>query len=158
MRYKVAPPARPVSFLRTARGALSPLPDPEADCCRAIRTACDLDDRETARGYLVFMQALGLVAESERGYHRTQAEFEAVDLADGFRRRVFLADAVLDALDAEPRDVDALFAAVADEVPPWERQRHADWAATWRERVRRLAEWAVELELGTSTPDGYTAR
>ncbi|MDS0220907.1 hypothetical protein NDI54_06010 [Haloarcula sp. S1AR25-5A] len=155
MRYKIAPPARSLAFLRTAREAIPLVPDSEADCCRAIQTATDVADRETAREYLVFLQALGLVAESERGYYRTRDDLDRATLAAAFEDSVFGADVLLDALDLEPVDTDIAFEAVRDEIPRWERERHADWEAVWRARVTNLLEWAAIFGLAERPASGY---
>jgi len=155
MRYKVAPPARSLSFLRTAREAIPLVPDSEADCCRAIQTATDVSDRETAREYLVFLHALGLVAENDRGYYRTRAKSDRADLATTFEESVFGVDVLLAALDPEPMDADAAFDALRDEIPRWERERHSDWEAVWRARVTDLLEWAATFGLAEKTADGY---
>ncbi|GCF14817.1 hypothetical protein Harman_27520 [Haloarcula mannanilytica] len=155
MRYKVAPPARPISFLRTAREAIPLVPDSEADCCRSIQTATDVSDRETAREYLVFLQALGLVAESDRGYYRARADIDRAALAAAFEDSVFGVDVLLAALGSEAIDADTAFEAIRDEIPRWERERHVDWEAVWRVRVTNLLEWAVLFELVETTAGGY---
>jgi hypothetical protein len=155
VRYKVAPPARSLAFLRTTREAIPLVPDSEADCCRAIQTTTDVSDRETAQEYLVFLQALGLVAESDRGYYRTRTALDQSDLATAFEDSVFGVDVLLAALDSEPEDTDTAFDAVRDEIPRWERERHTDWDPVWRERVTNLLEWAVLFGLAEKTDDGY---
>jgi hypothetical protein len=149
MRYKVAPPARSLDFLADARGAVPLVPDSEADCCRAIQRATDVPDRETARAYLTFLQALTLVAESERGYHRTRTELAPETLATPFRERVFLVTELLDALERESRTPEAAFSAVRDAIPQWERGRNPNWAADWRAKVEHLLSWAVLFECCT---------
>jgi len=155
MRYKVAPPPRSRSFLETARDAIPLVPDSEADCCRAIQTATDVSNRETAQKYLVFLQALGLVAESDRGYYRTRTDPDQVDLATALEESVFGVDVLVDALNSEPVDTDDAFDVLRAEIPRWERERHADWEAVWRERVVNLLEWAVLFGLAEKTDDGY---
>ncbi|AUG47930.1 hypothetical protein BVU17_10520 [Haloarcula taiwanensis] len=155
MRYKVAPPARSRSFLDTAREAIPLVPDSEADCCRAIQTATDVSDRETAQEYLVFLQALGLVAESERGYYRTRTDPDRAALATAFEEAVFGVDVLLAALDSEGVDADAAFEALRAEIPRWERERHTDWEAVWRERTTSLLDWAVLFGLAERADDDY---
>ncbi|WP_336337112.1 hypothetical protein [Haloarcula brevis] len=155
MRYKVAPPVRSRAFLETVRDAIPLVPDSEADCCRAIQTATDVSDRETAQEYLVFLQALGLVAESQRGYYRTRTDPDRTALGTAFEESVFGADVLIAALGPEPVDADAAFDALRGEVPRWERERHADWEAVWRERTGRLLEWAVLFGLVEKTAAGY---
>ncbi|MDS0259583.1 hypothetical protein NDI56_09280 [Haloarcula sp. S1CR25-12] len=142
-RYKVAPPARSVEFLETARAAIPLVPDSEADCCGAIRRATGVADRETAREYLTFLRALGLVAESDRGYHRTREDLDRDSVAAAYRERVFLVAELLDAVAVRPRSAESAFEAVRDEIPNWERQRDPDWERHWLERVDRLLAWAV---------------
>ena len=156
MRYKVAPPVRSRSFLETAREAIPLVPDSEGDCCRAIQTATDVSDRETAQKYLVLLQALGLVAESERGYYRTRTDPDRADLATAFEESVFGIDRVLEALDNDPQTPASVFDALRDEIPRWERERHADWEAVWRDRTANLLEWAVEFGLATESDGAYT--
>ncbi|NHN65722.1 hypothetical protein G9463_20995 [Haloarcula sp. JP-Z28] len=155
MRYKVAPPARSRSFLETAREAIPLVPDSEGDCCRAIQTATDISDRETAQKYLVLLQALGLVAESERGYYRTRTDPDQSALAAAFEESVFGVDVLVAALDSEPVAAAAAFDALRDEIPRWERERHTDWESVWQERTANLLEWAVVFGLAQKTDDGY---
>ncbi|EMA17215.1 MULTISPECIES: hypothetical protein [Haloarcula] len=155
MRYKVAPPARSHSFLESARDAIPLVPDSEADCCRAIQTATDVSDRETAQKYLVFLQALGLVAESDRGYYRTRTDPDRAALATAFEESVFGVDVLLAVLGSEPVEAAAAFDALREEIPRWERERHTDWEAVWQERTANLLEWAVILGLAEKTDDGY---
>lgn len=151
MRYKVAPPARSLARLETAREAVPLVPDDEADCCRAIRRATGVDDRETARAYLVFMRALGLVTKSERGYHRTREDVSLARLGANFRERVFLVTELLDAVEAGHRTPDAAFEAVRDTIPRWERERDTDWEQRWRAAVADLLGWAALFGLVTVT-------
>ncbi|MFC6864663.1 hypothetical protein ACFQGE_14495 [Halomicroarcula sp. GCM10025817] len=155
MRYKVAPPARSLAVLADARAAIPLVPEPEADCCRAIQQATDCGTRDEARTLLTFLQALDLVAESERGYYRTQRSLDREQAGAAFRQQVFLVAELLGALEDGPLDVEGTFAAVRDEIPPWERNRHADWTAVWRERVANLLEWGVIFDLLTADGEGY---
>ncbi|MBV0924854.1 hypothetical protein KTS45_11660 [Halomicroarcula limicola] len=159
MRYKVAPPTRSLDFLRDARAAIPLVPDDEADCCRAIQRATDVADRETAREYLTFLRALGLVAESERGYHRTRTEPDRSALATAFREHVFAAAELLDALDNDgPLTEAEAFERVRDAVPRWERERQTGWEDVWRTRVGHLLGWAEVFGLATQTSEGYERR
>ena len=149
MRYKVAPPVRSLDFLADARKAVPLVPRGEADCCGAIQRATGVDDREVARTYLTFMRALGLVTQSDRGYHRTRTDVEAETLATAFTERVFLVEELLETFEAGPLTADVAFEAVRDEVPRWERERTPDWEGEWREKVARLLSWAVVFDLLT---------
>lgn len=155
MRYKVAPPARSLDFLRTARNAVPLVPDDEADCCGAIQRATDVSDREQARAYLTFLQALGLVAESARGYHRTRGRLDRDELATAFSEQVFLVTELLDAVEAGADSPAAAFGAVRGEIPRWERERDPEWEQNWRRRVDNLLGWAVVVGSLTSENDRF---
>jgi hypothetical protein len=119
----------------------------------------DLADREDAVEWLTFLRALGLVAETDRGFERRR-DPDRDALAATFCDRVFGAREVLDALSAAdaPLTVDEAFGRVRDDVPDWERNRHADWERTWRDRVRRLLGWAALFGLtGRTTVGGAVA-
>lgn len=154
MRYKVVPPVRDVAFLREVRAALPLVPDSVEDCCARIRDRTGCPSRDEAREYLTFCQALGLAAESDRGYHRTRTDLDDADLAERFRDAVFGAREVLAALDGESRTADEVYAEVREVVPRWERDRHADWEEVWRERIERLLEWGVAFGLVRRSEDG----
>ncbi|WP_277541969.1 hypothetical protein [Haloarcula laminariae] len=143
MRYKVAPPARSLDFLRTARGAIPLVPDGAADCCLAIQRATDVSERERAREYLTFLQALGLVAETDRGYHRTRAEPDRDALATAYREEVFLVAELHEAVEGGADSPATAFEAVRERVPRWERERDPEWERNWRARVDNLLGWAV---------------
>ncbi|PSQ34664.1 hypothetical protein BRD11_03500, partial [Halobacteriales archaeon SW_12_69_24] len=57
----------------------------------------------------------------------------------------------------DPLGAGEVFERVSDRVPQWERHRHEDVADVWRQRVRRLLEWAVVLGLAERAEDGYVA-
>jgi hypothetical protein len=147
MRYKVAPPPRSLSFLAAVRDAVPLVPEAESDCCLAIQRATGVEDRERAREYLTFVRALGLVTESQRGYHRTQDPVEPEHLATPFRQQVFLVAELADALETGPMRPEDAFEAVRDTVPRWERERRSDWERDWQTRVEHLLGWGVEFGL-----------
>lgn len=155
MRVKVVPPVRTVEFLREVQSALPLVPGSVEDCCTRVVSRTDVAARDDAREWLTFARALGLVTESERGYARTREEPARETLAERFSERVHLADDVLAALADDPRDASAVFERVRDDVPEWERARHDDWEAVWRERVERLLDWSVEFGLAERVDGGY---
>ncbi|MFB6183854.1 MAG: hypothetical protein ABEI96_04805 [Haloarculaceae archaeon] len=174
MRYKVVPEPRSLSFLETARRTIPLAPDSVDDCCGRLLAETDVIARDDARDWITFMEALGLVEETDRGYRRFHesdadgsagsdddadgiAEVDADALAVSFRENVFGAREVLDALAAAdgPRTADAVFDDVADVVPDWERNRDPDWKRAWRERVERLLEWGVLFGLVERTDGTY---
>ncbi|MFB6157128.1 MAG: hypothetical protein ABEJ34_04735 [Haloferacaceae archaeon] len=156
MRFKRVPdPPDDPATLGDARRAVPLVPDREADCCARLRDRLDLPDREAGRDWLALLRALRLVERVDGGYRRTREPPD--DAAAAFRDRVYGAREALDALDAGPLDADGAFERVRDAVPAWERDRDPDWEATWRERTRRLLDWAVLLGLAERTEEGYVA-
>lgn len=158
MRYKVVPAVRDRDFLETAQRAVPLVPGTVEDCCLRIVDETAAPARDAAREYLTFLQALELVEETPHGFRRRRVEFGAVDLGDAFERRVFGASELLDAVrDEESLTVDEAFAAVRGRVPDWERDRHTDWEAEWRERTERLLAWSVVFGLATRDGDRFRA-
>lgn len=157
MRYKVVPPVRDVEFCYEAADLLPLVPGSVEDCCARLRDGTDLPSRDLAREMLTFLEALGLVAETERGYHRVRDQPDRAALAQAYRNRVFGVAEVLDALRAAegPLTPDEAFDALREDVPEWERARHPDWEAVWRDRTRRLLDWTVEFGLARATDEGY---
>ncbi|WP_232702581.1 hypothetical protein [Halobacterium wangiae] len=157
MQRKPVPPAPDsLSVLRAVRAAVPLVPKPEDDCCRRVTDRTDVADRGTASSWLVFLAALGAVAEEDTGYARTQTDLDREDLASAFTDGVFLAADCLDALDAtDPRSAEAVFESVRDRVPRWERTKRENWPAFWTERVQRRLDWAVLLGLARETDGGY---
>lgn len=153
MRYKTIPEPRRIEFLFAARDAVPLVPGSVEDCCTRIRDATDVASRDAAREVLTFLQALELVAETGRGFHRTREAPDRSDLADSFRDRVFGVQETLDALADADRGLepDDVFEAVRPAVPTWERARHADWESEWHERVERLLAWAATFGIVDAT-------
>ena len=160
MKYKVVPEPRPLSFLREARLAMPLVPGTEDDCCARLMADAGLASRDVAREWITFMQALGLVTESDGQYYRTRADPDDEALSRAFREHVHPVGTVLAVLDGADRPLDggAVFERVVDSVPRWERSRRTDWADVWRERVERILAWAVTFDLATREADGYRAR
>lgn len=144
MRYKVVPEPRDVSFLRAAHEALPLVPGSVDDCCTRIRNRTDVPSRDAAREWLTFLQALGLAAETERGYHRVREPPGDDELAAAFVENVFLVRELVDRVRRadQPTSTPEAFGIVRDEIPRWERERYADWEREWRDRVRKLLEWS----------------
>ncbi len=157
-RFKPVPPT-PASLdrLYEARSAVPLVPSDSDDCCARVRRGLGLADRDAGRTWLVFLRALSLVDRSDRGYRRTREDVSTDELGRRFRERVVGADDVLAAVEAadEPLSVDAVFERVQETVPAWERRRHEDWRAVWRNRTERLLEWARLLELVERVDGGY---
>jgi hypothetical protein len=160
VQFKVVPPAPDsLEALETARRAVPLVPRSETDCCARVMDRAGVPARDEAKEWLTFMRALGLVAGAERGYHRTREPVERDRLAAAFHERVYGAADLMDALDPEePVTPEEAFERFADSVPNWERRRHADPERVWRERVRRLLDWAVLFGLAGRTERGYVGR
>ena len=157
VRFKIVPPVRSVDFLRDAAETLPLVPGSVEDCCSRIRDGTAVTSRDEAREYLTFLQALGLVAETDRGFHRVRDAPDDEELAEAFRERVFGAREVLGALSDEPRTVEESFDTLRDAIPRWERDRYEDWEAEWHERTERLLGWAETFGLATESDGQYRA-
>lgn len=158
MRYKIVPPVRDRAFLAAAQRAVPLVPGTVEDCCLRIVDETAAPSRDAAREYLTFLQALELVKETSRGFERRQVDVEAVDLGDAFERRVFGARELLDALrESGSLAPEEAFEEMREHVPRWERDRHTDWEAEWRERTERLLAWGREFGLTARDGDRYRA-
>jgi hypothetical protein len=105
------------------------------------------------------MQALGLAAESERGFHRVRGDVTVAELNAAFVENVFGARELVEALRAsdDPLTADEGLGVLREEIPQWERARYPDWEEEWRERIERLLAWATVFGLADSTDGGYRA-
>jgi hypothetical protein len=70
---------------------------------------------------------------------------DRAELAVAYRERVFLVAELLETVENGPATAEAAFGAVREQVPRWERERHADWERQWRTNVEHLLAWAVVL-------------
>jgi hypothetical protein len=159
VKYKVAPEPRSPSFLGEAQATLPLVPSPDQDCCARLMDGTDVADREDAEEWITFLQALELVAETDRGYQQLDVDPDEADLAAAFRERVFGVEEVLAALEsAGPATAEAVFEEVRAIVPQWERNRVPDWETKWTGRVERLLEWAVRFDLVERVDGAYRLR
>ncbi|NIC00121.1 hypothetical protein [Halobacterium sp. R2-5] len=156
MQRKPVPPA-PDSLdrVREVRDAVPLVPESEDDCCRRLVERAGAHDRGAASAWLVFLAALGAVEETDLGYGRVRDDLDRDDLADRFRENVFLAADALDALGDDTQTSEAVFEAVSERVPRWERTKRQDWEGFWTERVERRLDWAVLLGLAERADGGY---
>lgn len=147
--------AEAATLLADAQRAVPLVPGSETDCCERLRSRLGLADRGSARTWLTFLRALGLVRETEQGFVRSDREPTPEAVRQAFRERVFGADDLLALLEAEgPLTAAEAFDRFADRVPAWERENHPDWRAVWRERVERILAWAVLLGWAERTGEG----
>jgi hypothetical protein len=160
VRYKIVPEPVDPDLLEAVRGAVPLVPGSVEDCCTRIRDRTALPSREEAREWLTFCQALGLVAETDRGYYRIRDDPDPATLRERFRESVFGAREIHEALVAagEPLDAAAVFESVRGAVPRWERDRRVDWETEWRDRVRVLLEWGVAFGQVERADGGYRVR
>lgn len=157
MRSKVVPPVREVVYLYEAAEAIPLVPGSVEDCCIRLRDRTDLASRDEARELLTFLEALGLVAEAERGFHRVREPPSKTALAEAFETEVFAVRESRGAVaNAEgPLTAEAVFDQIRETVPRWERNHHPDWEAVWLARVERLLEWSVAFDILDETGEGY---
>lgn len=162
MRFKHVPAAPDtVDRVFDARRAVPLVPDTQDDCCTRLMERVGFPERDEAAKWLTFLRALGLVAKHDTGYARTREEVSTDDLADRFQDGVYLAPAVRDAVEAadEPLPASAVFDAVADDVPQYERHKYPEtWRDVWGDTVARQLDWFVLLgELDEPTAGEYTS-
>lgn len=158
MKFKVLPePADSIETIAAMQAAVPLVPDGESSCCARLIRRTDVASQDAAKEWLTFLRALELVEETGGEYRRLPHDADPDRLREAFRERIYLAEEALAVLAAadEPVEASTVFDRLADRVPQWERHRHEDAAAVWRERLRRLLEWAVVLDLADRTADGY---
>jgi hypothetical protein len=161
MRFKHVPRA-PDSVERVfeSRQAVPLVPDTQDDCCTRLMERVGFPERDEAAKWLTFLRALGLVAEHERGHARTREDVDVDALANRFLDGVYLAPAVREAVANadEPVSADAVFDAVADDVPQYERNKYpTNWREVWGETVARELDWLALLSELEATDDGRYA-
>ena len=159
-RFKPVPePPESLDALSDARRAIPLVPDPEGDCCARLQQRRGLPDRQDAEAWLTFLRALGLVERKQSGYARTRDDLDREALGEALRSRVLGADDAVDAVETAPGPVsaEAVFDEIRETGPGWERRRHDDWEAVWRDRTRRLLEWGDLLGLVLRTDEGFVA-
>ena len=155
MRSKVVPAPADRGLLTDVHEALPLVPGSVEDCCTRIRDRTAVPSRDEAREWLTFAEALGLAAETDRGYHRVRDPPTDEELAAAFAENVFPVEEVLAALTDESLGAQDVFASVRDDVPRWERSRHADWESEWQDRIALVLEWCVTFGLAESSDGGY---
>ncbi|MEM4781805.1 MAG: hypothetical protein QXG03_09635 [Halalkalicoccus sp.] len=155
MRVKPVPvPPDSLDDLEGIRRAVPLVPEPEASCCERLAARAGIDP-EDASDWLTFLRGLGLVREGDSGFYRTR---EDPPLEDALRSGIYGVREVEGILrgSEEPLTPDEI-ATRFEAVPHWERHRHRDPEAVWRERVGRLAGWLALVGLAKRTDRGYVA-
>lgn len=163
MRVKPVPRApADLEGVAAAHRAIPLVPEPEGACWRRIADRLDLAGRDEARTWLTFLRGLGLVVEGSRGFSRVRRDLDRGALAAALRDGVFGAREAADALGEDPQSVEAVFEALEQGVPAWERAKYPGaWREQWRARTRRLLDWLVLAGLaereGEDEGEGYVA-
>jgi hypothetical protein len=159
MRIKVVPAPADRALLTDVHEALPLVPGSVEDCCTRIRDRTSVPSRDEAREWLTFAEAVGLAADTDRGFHRVRDPPDEDALAAAFAANVFPVEEVLDALAAgeEPLEAAAVFKSVRKGVPKWERDRYADWESEWEERIALVLEWCAAFGLAEGVDGEYSA-
>lgn len=159
MRTKAIPPAPDsLDVLREAQTATPLVPEPHESCCLRLSSRMDGVDKDEARSWLAFMEALGLVEAGELGYVRTDQAVEEEDLREAFQATVFGADELLSSLGerSQPATLEEAFETLRAHVPQWERHHNPNtWESVWRERTADLLGWAILFGLVEQEADGF---
>ncbi|PGF16749.1 hypothetical protein CP556_11905 [Natrinema sp. CBA1119] len=172
MRFKPVPePPADLAAVETIRRTLPAAAGDADDCCQLLVDETPLETRDEAATWLTFLRALELATEEPAGFRRrdpgssaetdsdTPSALEPDRLRRAFRERVDGADAVLSALERADGSLTASEIATAvreERRQSGERGRRPIRAEEkQRERIERLLEWAVLLDLAEKTEDGY---
>jgi len=158
MRYKVAPEPADEDLLFGTHEALPLVPGSVEDCCTRVRDRTAVPSRENAREWITFLQALGLVAETDRGFYRVRDPPDRATLRDNFLNRVFGTREMYDTLRTadEPLAPPAAFEQIREIVPRWERDREPAWETEWQDRVETLFAWGVVVGVFAEQDGAYT--
>jgi hypothetical protein len=160
VKFKLVPaPPDELGFVADAQRAVPLVPGSEDDCCARLIRRLDLPSRDVARTWLTFLRAVELAEETADGsFVRLRREPTPTHLREAFERRVYGASDALDALSNEPKTVPDVFEGFDDRVPAWERHRAVEnWRDIWTERVERILDWLVLLDLAAEAEGGYVA-
>lgn len=158
MKGKSIPPApHSLEAVLDVWAALPRFPEPESVCLdRLVDQVHWIDDETSARTWIAFFRAIGLIRHDPAGVYRGANRPDRQQLVDRFLARVYGADAVGETLSptiAIP--LDELASAVR--IPPWEQRRHEAPERVWRERTKRLLDWYVLLGLARERNGRYRA-
>ncbi|WP_226007829.1 hypothetical protein [Natrinema salinisoli] len=156
MQFKPVPePPVELSVLATIQRALPATAGDVDDCCRLLLEETALETRDEAATWLTFLRALELATEEPAGFRRrdtgSESALDSDRLRRAFRARVYGADAAIGVLERAdgPLTADEVAEAIRSERQrSGARERRPTRSAeTQRERVERLLEWAVLLDL-----------
>ncbi|MEZ3115862.1 hypothetical protein RYH80_08020 [Halobaculum sp. MBLA0147] len=144
-----AAPDATADYVADVQAAVPLVPGTEDDCCARLQRRLGYESRDVSRTWLTFLRGIDLAVETDEGFRRTRESADAAGLRERLFGGVLGATELGTALAAadESFGVADGFAAVEPLVPRWERTRTDDWETVWRERVTRLFDWFVALEL-----------
>ena len=143
MQYRRVPPPADVETLTAVWEAVPPSSKTTEDCCGRICARTEVDSREHASDWLVFLTALGCVEDDGGSYHRGETLPTVETLGQRFVSSVFGVDAVLAQLETDE-------ALSPDDV--LHRLEHS-----LRERIERAGDTSyVEQVLGWAVVFGHT--
>ena len=146
MRYRLVPPAD--LDITDVHAAVPSKANAVEDCCAQLLESTAIGSREEARTWLVFLHALGMVAEGTDGYHRISDNFSSGSLRESFVDEVYgVAElvAVVEASD-HPLARDELVERVAAGLSP---------SGDWEGNVDRLVGWAERFGIVSVSAGGY---
>ena len=152
MQYRQLPPAGELSDLEAVCRAVPTSPEETDDCCRRICDRTDVDSREHASQWLVFLTALGCVSDDGEGYYR-HADIPTIDgLGEAFEASIFGVQPVLQVLETatEPLTPEE----VLDRVDESTRQR-MQRSETGAPYVTQVLEWAAVFDRVEKRATGY---
>ncbi|WP_207589505.1 hypothetical protein [Halomontanus rarus] len=159
MQFKLVPAAPDdLEYVETVQRAVPLVPGSEDDCCARIMRRTEIAPRDEARTWLTFLRALELAEEGPSGFTRTRRDPDPEHLRIAFRDRLYGVDRILEILAQadDPLSSEAVYDRFKDDVPTYEQYRWSErLEAVWSERLDRLLEWAVLLDLAERVDDGY---
>lgn len=154
MQYRQLPPAGNLEDIETVWRAVPETPEETDDCCRRLCDRTPVETRDHASEWLVFLTALGCVADDGAGYYRREDSIDVDTLRTQFEANIFGVRTALETLESADRPLTGT--EIADRVEPATRKRF-ERAGNDSEYLDRLLHWAVVFEHVASTADGYVA-
>jgi hypothetical protein len=159
MRYRLVPPPGDRSAITAVADAVPRDSSAVDHCCAHVVTETFVDTRDAASEWLVFLAALGLLAEDDAGYYRTEQPCRQDFLAESFVSNVYGVREVLDALADTPEPLTTV--EVCERVRasyPEQNRGELDGASSWEQYTDRILGWAVVFELVARSRMGYERR
>lgn len=151
MRFKPVPePPAELEGVTPIRAAVPETPDEDIDCCARLIDRTRVSERNEAAKWLTFLRALELATDESAGFAQTSMDIDPVRIRTAFLDRVVGAETVLETLEAADRPLEAH--EVSTQVRSRERVENP------LERIERILEWAVVLELAEVDWAGYWPR